>query len=148
MNISASNLFKTGSLSIMAIGLGHTAIHFAVKGKNPAGAHVVAQMKQFKITIGGFGGRSLLEFHEGFSITMGMMLFAFGLHNFLLSKSLNSINTNRGIIMVPVLTSAALLFLCLKYFIIIPQALSTIAFVAYGLCWRKTYQERLISKVQ
>jgi hypothetical protein len=121
----------------MIIGAGHTALHFVVKGKDPAGAHIIAQMEQYKINIGGLGSSSLLEFHEGFSITMGMLLFFFGLHNLLLSKSFNTFISNRAIVWVPLLTTAILLFLSLKYFIIIPQALSLIALVAYGMClWK------------
>jgi hypothetical protein len=137
VNISAKTLFKTGSLSMMIIGIGHTTIHFAVKGKDPAGAHVVAQMEQFKINIGGLGSRNLLEFHEGFSITMGILLFFFGLQNFLIANNLKTYNIKRGIIWIPVLTAAVLLLLSLKYFIIIPQALSFIALVSYGMClWK------------
>jgi hypothetical protein len=121
----------------MIIGIGHTALHFTVKGKNPAAGPVIAQMKQLKIDIAGLGNQSLYSFHEGFSITMGMLLFFFGLQSFFLSKSLNSYNDNKIVFWIPVVTTAVLLFLSLRYFIIIPQTLSFIALVAYGMClWK------------
>lgn len=119
---------------MMVIGAGHTILHFTVKGKNPAGAHVVAQMDQYRINIAGLGSRSLLEYHEGFSLSMGIILLCFGLQNCLVSEN---IRTNRGLILVALLTAGVMFFLSLRYFIIIPQALSFIALIAYGMCFWK-----------
>lgn len=148
MNIAAKTLYKTGSVSMMLIGTGHTALHFAVKGKDPASAHIFKQMKDFKLNIIGFGSRSLLEFHEGFSITMGVLLFFIGLQNFFLSGSLKSAShTNKGIILVPALLAGITFILTLKYFIILPQALSLIAFLAYSLSLWKLRRDKSCADV-
>jgi hypothetical protein len=70
MNITAKNLYKTGSVSMMIMGGGHLVLHFALDGNDPASDHIYKQMDDFKLNIAGFGSRSLLDFMDGFSIIM------------------------------------------------------------------------------
>ena len=148
MSISTNTLYKFGSITLMIIGLGHSSLHFVVKGKNQSAGAVIAQMKQLTINIGGFGNRSLYEFHEGFSLTMGVLLFFFGLQSYFVSKNLNHYSNNRAIFWIPVVATVALLFLSLRYFIIIPQALSSIALVAFGMCLWKVSKLRQSHEVE
>lgn len=143
MNISAKTLYKTGSLLMMITGAGHTTLHFLVDGNDPASAHINKQMEDFKLSISGFGSRSLLDFHDGFSITMGVLLFFIGLQNFFLSRSLKyASDNNKSIILVPALLAGIIFILALKYFIILPQALNLMAFVAFILSWWKLSREK------
>jgi hypothetical protein len=143
MNITAKTLYKTGSVSMMLIGAGHTALHFALAGNDPASAPVIEQMEAFKLGIMGFGSRSLLDFHQGFSITMGVLLIFTSLQNFFLSGSLDSAyNNHKGSVLLPALLAGITFILSLKYFIILPQALSLIAFTAYSLSLWKLQREK------
>jgi hypothetical protein len=143
MNITAKLLYKTGSISMMLMGAGHNLLHLAIAGKNPAAAPVIQQMEAFKLVIMGFGSRSLLDFHHGFSFTMGTLLFFTGLQNFFLSSHLKSaFNSHKGIVWVPALLAGITFLLALTYFIILPQALSLIAFIAYAWSLLKLMKEK------
>lgn len=137
MAISASIWYKIGSVSIALIGVGHT-IHFSMKGKNPAAVPLLEQMDAFKILLPEMGGRSLLEFHEGFSITMGVLLFFVGLQNFFLATSLSQLYERAKVaLLVPLVLAGIIFLLSLKFFILPPQALSLVALVVYSFCWSK-----------
>jgi hypothetical protein len=142
MNITAKTLYKTGSVSMMIIGAGHTAVHFALAGNDPASAPLITQMEAFKITVLGSGSPSLLDFHQGFSITMGMLLLFTGLQNFFLSGNLSSaFNKHKGSVLLPSLLAGITFILSLKYFFIVPQALSPIALIAYSSSFWKLQRE-------
>lgn len=133
--MTAQTLYKIGSVTMMIIGTGHNVIHLAHRGKNPQAALVIDQMRQFKVAIGGFGSRSMLEFHEGFSLTMGALLFFVGLQNLVLLSTLKAISHHSRVVLLSVIISLTVFLLSLKYFIIIPQALSLIAMIAFSLSY-------------
>ncbi len=143
MNITAKTLYKTGSVSMMIMGAGHTALHFALAGNDPAGAPVISQMEAFKLSVFGLGSPSLLDFHQGFSIAMGVLLFFTGLQNFFLSGSLNyAFDKHKGSVLLPALLAGITFILSLKYFIIMPQALSLIALMAYSMSFWKLQSDK------
>ena len=142
MNISAKNLYKTASGCLMTMGAGHIVLYFVLKESNPAGTAVVAQMEGLRLSIKGLGNRSLLDFHEGFSITMGVLLFFTGLQNFLLAGNLKSVYDNhKGILLVPVLLTGIVFLLSMRYFFTVPQALSLIACLTYSMSFWKLSRE-------
>lgn len=147
MAISASTWYKIGSVSMALIGVGHTSIHFSMKGKNPSAAAILEQMDAFKVLLPGMGSRSLLEFHEGFSITMGILLFFVGLQNFFLAPILMQLHERaKAAPFIPLVLSGILFLLSLTYFILPPQALSLVALVAYCLSWWKAGREKPVSE--
>jgi hypothetical protein len=132
MNLTGKILYKIGSMSMMMTGAGHLALHFAHKGGSPASDHMTKQMDVVTISIG-FGSRTFLEFFQGFSITMGILLIFTGLQNFLLARNLRlAFDNNKAAVSLPILLAGITFIISLKYFMIPPQVLSLIAFIAYS----------------
>lgn len=139
--MSAKALYRTGSISMMIIGLGHISFHLAMIGKNPKSAYLIQQMRDYQVKVVGVS-RSMLEFHEGFSFTMGALLFFIGLQHLLLSKNLRFLfDQNKKAVLLPIVIAGVVFVFSLKYFIIIPQALSFIAFGAYVFSYWKLGRE-------
>lgn len=143
MKITAKTLYKTGSVFMIIMGAGHLVLHFALDGSDPVSAHIYKQMDDFKLNIAGFGSRSLLDFMDGFSIIMGVAVVLAGLQSFFLSGNLKSASDHhKGIILLPALLAGIIFILSLKYLIILPQALSLLAFIAYSLGLWKLSSEK------
>lgn len=139
----AGTLYKIGALSMMIMGGGHLVAHFALDENDPASKHIYMQMDTFKLSVMGFGSRSLLDFMDGFSIIMGVTVFFAGLQSFFLSGNLRSFSEHhRGIILLPALLAGIIFILSLKYLIILPQALSLLAFIGYSLSLWKLSMEK------
>lgn len=131
MNSAAKTLYRIGSVLLMLIGVGHTMIHFARKGKDSAVGPVIQQMEAFKVDVAGMS-RSLLELYEGFSLTMGTLLFFIGLQNFFLAKSLNIVYKEHSVVViVPILIAGATFALSVRYFFLPPLVLSFFAFLVF-----------------
>ncbi len=104
-------IFKTGAIAFILLGLLHLLFQFGPKPDDAALHQLLANMESFKIKM--MGEHSMLQFHNGFSINMGFLLFAFGLQHLLLA---NEILKNRMAFISTILITAIIFIIALLYF--------------------------------
>ena len=109
INMKKLNYFKTGSIACMLLGVMHLFV--SLSPKDGVGENVLLTYANMKETIFDFMGQhDLMQFYMGFSITMGFMLFAFGLQAFVNNKP------TKPIIIVNMMVSLVASVLAIIYF--------------------------------
>ncbi len=123
------NYFKAGAIAYMLLGFMHLVSQMQKDGLSENVLQTLMRMKN--TTFHFMGQHDLMQFYTGFSITMGFMLFAFGLQTFLINKP------SRQIIVADILISLVVLILSIIYFH--PLAYSFIAFslLCFVICLLK-----------
>lgn len=109
-------VFKVGSWSYILVGLGHLVTSMSVP-VTAERVEIIQAMKDFPIVMLGTES-NLYLFHEGFSLMMGFLLFAYGLLNLLVVRK-NKI-PSKDIIAVNIVVSLVALALSIRYFFIVP----------------------------
>jgi hypothetical protein len=73
-------LSKTAGITMLITGLGHTTTHFLLQFSQHPHPELEAMMKNAKLQIG--AEISVHDFHNGFSLTMGVLLIGLGVQIF------------------------------------------------------------------
>lgn len=130
INMKKINLYKTGALAYITLGILH--LSFAVFGSpnNENVAQTLTLMKQTSVQL--MGQHNLLQFYTGFSLTMGFLLVAFGLQAYTIKQP-----TKKGIA-VNIFVSAIATALAIIYFH--PLAYSFLMFAL--ICFAANYYKQ------
>ena len=121
-----------GSWSFVLLGMGHLVTYLFLP-KTPEQEKMMQVMKDFVISMPG-PDSTLLLFHEGFSLMMGLLLICYGTVNilFLAADSFDFLRS-KHIAMLNVLVSLLAVVLSVIYFFIVPVVFTTISLIAFGL---------------
>ena len=120
-----------GSWSFVFLGIGHFVTHLFLP-KTPEQEKMIQVMNDFVISMPGHDS-TLLLFHEGFSLMMGLLLISYGAANILfLADSFGSLRS-RHISMLNVFVSLMAMGLSAVYFFIVPVVFTAIALIMFGL---------------
>ncbi len=117
------NYFKLGATACMLLGAMHLTSHLLQGGVDFQMADTLTAMQN--TTIQFMGKHTLLQFYNGFSLTMGFLLIAFGLQTFMIKKPSSQIAAVNSVI------TTVLFFLCVKYFHFLASAFIFTACVCF-----------------
>lgn len=128
-----------GAAAFMIVGAGHLLTH-ALAPSTPERQAIVQAMKGYAVRLPGRAG-TLFEYHEGFSLTMGVLLIAFGaLSLIVLRQSAARPAELRGTLLLQTVVAGICAALSARYFFAVPLFLTTLAALAFGLAalrvWR------------
>lgn len=121
------NYFKIGAVAYMLLGVMHLLSQMSTDGLDENVLQVLAQMKETSFYF--MGQHDLMQFYIGFSLTMGFMLFAFGLQALMIK------NPTKSAVVVNTIVSLVAAILAIIYFH--PLAYSFLLFSA--LCFAISY---------
>ncbi len=122
------NYFKFGAIAYMVLGAMHELSHLTKGNINDSKlANTLAEMEN--TTIHFLGEHSLMKFYDGFSLTMGFLLLAFGLQAFVTDKP------GKKIVLVDILVTLITLILTILYFHIIAWSFMGIALVCFVMSY-------------
>jgi len=127
--------YRSGSIALILLGLLHLFSYLLLANK-PSDAVLAAllnDMNNYKIQF--FGSHSLLKFHKGFSIMMGVLISAFGVQNLIASKGL----TKSYLVPSMVITGIALI-LSVSYFHLLPISFLSFSLLCYCLSFKHLKQ--------
>ncbi|MDR2914636.1 MAG: hypothetical protein LBV74_07380 [Tannerella sp.] len=102
------NWFKAGAMAYMLLGALHLVSQTSKSGLSENVLQTFAEMKA--TTFNFMGQHDLMQFYTGFSITMGFMLFAFGLQAFLIKYPTLSVYIANAIVSIIASVLAILYF--------------------------------------
>ncbi len=130
------NYFKLGAIAYMILGAMHGLSHLA-KGNidDPKLANTLAEMSNTTIDL--LGEHSIMKFYDGFSLTMGFLLLAFGLQAFVTDKP------GKKIVLVDILVTLITLILTIRYFHIIAWSFMGIALVCFVISYIQMKKARV-----
>lgn len=135
-----TNYFKLGGIACILLGVMHLIAHLSQGNVDPQMANTLAAMQNTIIRL--MGEHTLLQFYNGFSLTMGFLLVAFGLQTIMIEKPGSRLALmNSGITVV-------LLFLCMKYFHILASAFMLIAFVCFIISFIKIRKDEKSNEIK
>jgi hypothetical protein len=127
-------LYMGGSAALVLVGAGHLATSLLVP-KTAAQQAMVAAMKGFAIEMPGTL-TDLYQFHQGFSIMMGVLLISYGAVTMLFVKAASIEAALRTPVLgFNILVSLTALLLSVSFFFVVPIALTGLAFACYTLAW-------------
>lgn len=121
--------YKIASWALILVGIGHTITDLTTP-KTLEQNDFILKMKEFTIQILG-AETDIFSFHQGFSLMMGLLLFAYGLLNLLILKNNKSANLASNILILNIIVSLISVILSLKYFFIVPVVFTSIAFLGF-----------------
>lgn len=125
-------LYMAGSAALVLVGAGHLATSLLVP-KTDAQLAMVQTMKGFAIEMPGTL-TNLYQFHQGFSIMMGVLLISYGAVTMLFVKAASMEAALRTPVLgFNILVSLTALLLSISFFFVVPIALTGMAFVCYTL---------------
>lgn len=102
------NYFKIGAFAYMLLGIMHLLSQISTSGLSVNVLQVLEIMR--KTSFDFMGQHSLMQFYTGFSVVMGVMLFAFGLQAFVIKRP------NKSAIVVNMAVSLIVSVLAIMYF--------------------------------
>ncbi|MGJ8736341.1 LIC_13387 family protein [Zobellia laminariae] len=111
---------KIGGITMLITGLGHTTTHFILENSTHPHPELKHAMKNTLIKIG--SEVSVLDFHNGFSLAMGLLLISFGV-SILRNKDKTGLLINLAVAGLMVLISAL-------YFPVFVLVLTSISFTS------------------
>ena len=129
--------YKIGAWALIFLGVGHLFAHVSLS-MMPQTAEQMSMaeaMRQFQIHILGTE-TNLMNFHNGYSLMMGILVLSYGLINLLLVQYNSHTSVNLQTILI--LNSFLAMITCLlsiRLFFMLPIALSGIASVAFALAY-------------
>ena len=127
-------LYRTGSASLILVGLGHLATSLLMP-KNPQQLAMVQTMQGFAIDFPG-PARNLYHYHEGFSIMMGMLLVSYGVLAILIERAATlEVALTTPLMAFHMLVTLGMLLVSLNFFFAVPIGFTAAAFLAYTLAW-------------
>jgi hypothetical protein len=140
--------YKIGAWALVTLGIGHLFAHISLSMLPQTAEQIsIAQtMTQFQINILG-AETNIMNFHNGYSLMMGILVLCYGLMNLMLVKY----NSNPSINLQPILilsSSMAMItcILSIKLFFIVPIALSGIASLAFAFAYVNNTKKEAVHK--
>lgn len=128
MNYS-KNGYKIACWSFILVGTGH--IFTDLFGpKTPDQNEFIQTMKDFTIQLAGTE-TSIFSLHQGFSLTMGALLIAYGLLNLLILRNNHPTSPATNILMLNILISVACVVLSALFFFTVPIVLTSLACLGF-----------------
>jgi hypothetical protein len=121
--------YKTASWSFIVVGIGHLTTDL-LKPKTTEQLMFIQTMKDFSINLMGTEV-NVFSFHQGYSIMMGLLLFAYGALNLILLKNNKEKRLGSNILVFNCIISFACTVLSFMYFFIIPIVLTGVAFLGF-----------------
>ncbi len=124
--------YRIGSWAFILLGVGHLFTQwFAPKTADYEILFNV--MRNFAINMLASQG-NLYKYHVGFSLTMGMLLIAYGIQSLLaVSFGGQTPEVERRLFVLHTLVSALMVVMAIKYFFLIPIVFMSVAFLSFGL---------------
>ncbi len=127
-------LYMAGSLALVLVGAGHLATSLLMP-RTAAQEAMIATMKGFAIEMPGTLS-DLYQFHQGFSIMMGVLLISYGAVTMLFVKAASMEAALRTPVLgFNILVALTALLLSISFFFVVPIALTGLAFVCYAAAW-------------
>ncbi|WMX15736.1 MULTISPECIES: LIC_13387 family protein [unclassified Aureispira] len=125
---------KIGSWAFILIGTLHLSGHFLM---TPTEKQLIlaAQMEQFTVAPL-FMETNILNFYNGFSILMAVLIMGYGILNLLLSKAgTNKALNIRSILLLNSLVASIACIVSILYFFILPIVFTGVAAIMFGLAY-------------
>lgn len=131
--------FKIASWMLLLGGILHS-LSDLLSPETPERNEIILQMKA--ITSQVFGTKfSMFSFFQGFSLMMGLLLFGYGALNLLILKNNQQADIPSNILILNIIITLVCVMLSVKYFFIVPIAITSIAFVGFLIAFiTKTIQ--------
>ncbi len=128
------NYFKLGAVACILLGAMHLLSQL-LRGNDldPQLASTLAEMKATEIHV--MGKHTLLQFYNGFSLTMGFLLVAFGLQAWMID------NPGKRVILTNVFASVIIFVLTLIYFHVLASAFMLIAAICFTMSFIKSSRQ-------
>jgi hypothetical protein len=121
--------YKIASWVLMIGGVIHTTFSLLTP-KTPEQAEITLTMKNFTAQVLG-SEINIYDFHQGFSLMMGLLLFGYGAINLLILKNNQLAPLPSNIILLNVIITFIGTLLSIRFFFIIPILLTGIPFLGY-----------------
>jgi hypothetical protein len=130
--------YRTASWSFVVVGIGHVATQI-LSPKTPQQVEFIQKMEDFSVNLMGTE-TNLFSMYLGFSLMMGLMLFAFGWLNLLMLKNNQGHAIPTGILLFNMFTSLVSMVLSIVYLFIVPIVLTGLGFMGFtlSLLYKKT----------
>jgi hypothetical protein len=127
-------LYMTGSAALILVGAGHLATSLFMP-TTPSQQAMIAAMQGFSIEMPGTVS-NLYQFHQGFSIMMGVLLISYGAVTMLFSRAASMEAALRAPVLgCNIVVTLAALMLSIRFFFVVPIALTGLACACYTLAW-------------
>ncbi|QNA87331.1 hypothetical protein G4G28_00535 [Massilia sp. Dwa41.01b] len=127
-------LYMSGSAALVLVGAGHLATALLAP-VTPAQQAMIDSMKGFAIAMPGTVA-NLYQFHQGFSIMMGVLLMSYGAVTMLFVKAASMAAALRTPVLgFNILVALVSLLLSIQFFFVVPVALTGLACACYALAW-------------
>lgn len=122
--------YKIASWSLIVVGIGHLLTDLT-QPKTPIQMEFILKMKEFQFELLGTQSDAF-SFHQGYSIMMGIFLFAYGLLNLFIVKNITKAPTPLNILILNSSLCFVAHLVSLKYFFIIPIICTGVAFIGFS----------------
>jgi len=121
--------FKIASLALLLGGIFHS-LSDLLSPETPERNKIILQMKAITNQI--FGTEfNMFSFFQGFSLMMGLLLFGYGALNLLILKNNQQADIPSNILILNIIITLVSVILSVKYFFIVPIAITSIAFLGF-----------------
>lgn len=115
---------KVSGITMLITGVGHTSTHFILKNVQNPYPELESDMANSMLNVGS-QTLSVLDFHDGFSIAMGLLLIALGLNIF--------INRNKQSIIINTVVCILMVIIALSHFPLFVIILTFISFLTISI---------------
>ncbi|MDD3319876.1 MAG: hypothetical protein PHS59_00315 [Paludibacter sp.] len=126
-------IFKIGARAFIVLGALHLLAHIFSSPEDPMSIKLLQDMENCKINI--LGEHNFLKFYNGFSISMGVLLSAFGLQCLILSEF---ILENRKALYTTIIITAIVFALSIAYFHIVAYGFTFFSLICFLYALVKT----------
>lgn len=133
----ATLYYKIGAWSLVILGIGHLLAHVSLSmfAQTAEQLSIAQVMTAFQINLLG-SESNLMNFHNGYSLMMGILVLSYGLMNLIFVKYNSNAYVNiQPILILNSITALITCMLSIQLFFIVPIALSGIASVAFVLAY-------------
>ena len=124
--MTKAKIFNMGAIAFMLLGLIHLAAHYGMPAPESAQT-LIHDMETYTIEL--MGTHSVLDFHNGYSIMMGLLMFIFGLQSYLVS---HAILDNKAALWVTFLVSLVAFVVAFIFFHILAYGFILFSTICFG----------------
>jgi len=133
-------LRKLGSWAFIIVGIGHIAAHLAAPN-TPQRNEIVGAMRGFVIDMPGRTG-TLYEYHQGFSLMMGILLAAYGIRTLLALRAKHLAPADElPSLLFDTLVSGIAVGVSAQLFFAVPMVLTAVALVSFSAALAMVWRE-------
>lgn len=125
--------FKIASWTLLIGGIIHT-ISDLLSPETPEKNEIIAQMKSFTGQVLG-NEFNLFGFFQGFSFTMGLLLFGYGALNLLILKNNQDASIPSNVLILNIIITLISVLISIKYFFILPTFLTALPLIGYVISY-------------